>query len=113
MGIYNLKFDCKEHRSDRGYVESAVFTIAAEVPGLIVFSADLERSRIKLYIKNLETLGDISYEYDIDEVNPEFLEELSKYILVKPNKFRTMGKYRQPFHSTRNTNYSTGSSAAN
>ena len=100
---YNLKFDCKEVRNNRGYVESAVFTIASEVPCLMVFSADIERQRIKIYIKNLENLGDISYEYNLDEINPEFMEELSKYVLAKPSKFRSLANYQPPVSPPRNT----------
>ncbi|HUO45120.1 MAG TPA: hypothetical protein VMT94_09470 [Burkholderiales bacterium] len=90
----NIKFDLKELRNERGYVERGIFTVIAEVPVSITITADLEMARIKIATKNLERLGDYVYVYDFDEFNRNLLEELAKVIIVKPNVFRTMGRHQ-------------------
>src|SRR5476651_806446 len=51
-----LKFDVKEVRSERGYVERGIFTVACEVPVTITIVGDLENAQIKIVTKNLEKL---------------------------------------------------------
>ena len=88
----NLKFDVKEVRNERGYVERGIFTVIAEVPVVITISADLENAQIKITAKNLEKFGEYTYIYDYDEFGNDVLEELGKVIIAKPNQFRAMGK---------------------
>ena len=90
-----LKFDVKEVRNDRGYVERGIFTITCEVPVTITIAGDLENAQIRIITKNLEKLGEYVYVYDFDEFGKEVLEELSKVIIAKPNTFRTTGRKQQ------------------
>ncbi len=99
----NMKFDLKELRNERGYVERGIFTIAAEVPVSITITADLEMARIKIATKNLERLGDCVYVYDFDEFGKDLLEELAKLIIAKPNNFRTMGRHQEAVLTTTTT----------
>ena len=95
-----LKFDLKEVRTERGYVERGIFTVNCDVPVVITISADLENAQIKIVTKNLEKLGEYIYLYDFDEFSLEIFEELGKVIIAKPNTFRTMGKRQQAMTTT-------------
>ncbi|MEO7727727.1 MAG: hypothetical protein ABIS45_10785 [Burkholderiales bacterium] len=95
-----LKFEVKEIRSERGYVEKGIFTVNCEVPVTITIAGDLENARIKITTKNLEKLGEYVYVYDFDEFSKDVLEELGKVIIAKPNTFRTMGKRQQAMATT-------------
>jgi hypothetical protein len=95
-----LKFEVKEVRSERGYVEKGIFTVNCEVPVTITIAGDLESAQIKITTKNLEKLGEYVYVYDFDEFGKDVLEELSKVIIAKPNTFRTMGKRQQAMTTT-------------
>jgi len=96
----NLRFDVKEIRNERGYIERGIFTINCEVPVIITLVGDLENAQIKIIAKNLEKLGEYSYRYDFDEFGKEVLEELAKAIIAKPNNFRSLGKYQMSMSVT-------------
>lgn len=97
---YNMKFDVKEVRNERGYVERGIFTISCEVPVLITILADLENAQFKIIAKNLEKFGEYTYSYDFDEFGSEILEELGKAIIAKPNTFRVIGKHQVAMRTT-------------
>ena len=96
----NLKFDVKEVRNERGYVERGIFTVICEVPVLITILADLENAQVKITAKNLEKFGEYTYTYDFDEFGNDVLEELGKVIIAKPNQFRVMGKRQAAMRTT-------------
>ena len=95
LWMNNLKFDVREFRNERGYVERGIFSIIPEVPVVITISADLENAQLKITAKNLEKFGEYAYTYDFAEFGREILEELGKAIVAKPNSFRTMGRHQQ------------------
>lgn len=99
----NMKFDLREIRNERGYVERGIFTITAEVPVSITITAELEMARIKIATKNLERLGDHVYVYNFDEFDKGLLEELAKLIIAKPNNFRTLGRHQEALLTTTTT----------
>jgi hypothetical protein len=92
---HNLRFDLKEYRNERGYVERGAFTVLCEVPVLVTIDADLEKAHIRISCKNLEKLGEYACTYDFDEFDKPVLEELGKVILAKANSFRTFGRHQQ------------------
>jgi hypothetical protein len=94
LWMYNLKFDVKEVRNSRGYVERGIFTILAEVAVQVTVSADLEKAQIKIVTKNLEKFGEYTYTYDFDEFGKAIHEELAKVIVGQPNTFRTLGRHQ-------------------
>jgi len=96
----NIKFDLKEIRNDRGYVERGIFTIPCEVPVMVTMVGDLENGRIKIVAKNLEKFGEYTNVYDFDEFGKEILEELGKVIIAKPNNFRTLGRHQEALRAT-------------
>lgn len=100
LWMNNLRFDVKEIRNERGYVERGIFTLNCEVPVMINIAADLEKSHIAIITANFETLGKYEYYYDYDEFGNEILEELAKAILGKPSAFRTLGRYQQAMRVT-------------
>jgi hypothetical protein len=100
LWAHNLRFDLKEYRNERGYVERGVFTVMCEVPVQILIDADLEKAQVRITGKNLEKLGEFAYTYDFDEFGKPILEELAKVIIAKPNTFRIMGRHQQAMLTT-------------
>jgi hypothetical protein len=96
----NVKFELKEIRNERNYIERGIFTIACEVPVTVTIVGDLENGRIMIMAKNLEKFGEYTYVYDFDEFGKEVLEELGKLIIAKPNKLRTMGRHQESMRTT-------------
>jgi hypothetical protein len=92
----SLKFDLREYRSDRGYIQSGSFTVEPEVPVSINFVGVPDKGHIVIITRNLEKLGEVTYTYEIDEVDTALMEELIKLLLGKQNQFRLMGKHQQP-----------------
>jgi hypothetical protein len=92
----SLKFDLREYRNERGYIQSGSFTVEPEVPVSISISGVPDRGHIVIVTRNLEKLGEVTYTYEIDEVDIPLIEELAKLLIGKPNQFRTMGKHQQP-----------------
>ncbi len=90
----NVKYQCTEYRNDRGVVTRGVFNIASEIPVTIKFSADFENAKVFLHMKNFAGLTVSEFRYDADEVNGELLDELAKYLIDKPNRFRDMGRHQ-------------------
>jgi len=92
----SLKFDLREYRSERGYVQNGSFTVEPEVPVAITITGVPDKGHIVITTKNLEKLGEVSYIYEIDEVDIPLIEELAKLLIGKPNQFRMTGKHQQP-----------------
>ncbi len=95
----SLKFDLRETRSERGYVERGAFIVEPEVPISITISGLADRGHLLIVTRNLETLGAVTYTYELDEVDSALMEELVKLLIGKPNRFRSMGKHQQPIRS--------------
>ncbi|MBY0436917.1 MAG: hypothetical protein K2W80_01910 [Burkholderiales bacterium] len=92
----SLKFDLREYRSERGYVQSGSFTVEPEVPVSISITGVPDRGHILIVTRNLEKLGEVTYTFEIDEVDTPLIEEMAKLLIGKPNHFRSMGKHQQP-----------------
>jgi hypothetical protein len=91
----NLKYQCTEYKNERAVVSRAIFNITSEIPITIRFSADFENAKIFLQMKNFGGLTVNEYIYDADEVNTELLDEMAKYLIDKPSKFRDLGRHQQ------------------
>ncbi|MGH8619489.1 MAG: hypothetical protein ACREUW_17515 [Burkholderiales bacterium] len=92
---HNVKFEVKEVRNERGYVERGHFTVLPDVPVMVTLFGDFERGHIRIHTKNLEKFGEFHYVYDIAEFGREISEELAKMILGQPNNLRTLGSHQQ------------------
>jgi hypothetical protein len=95
----SLKFDLSETRSERGYVQTGIFVVEPEVPISITISGLADRGHLLIVTRNLEKLGEVSYTYELDEIDSALIEELVKLLIGKPNRFRSMGKHQQPMRS--------------
>lgn len=91
----NLKFQCTEFKNDKGHVDRASFKVVNEIPVHIKFSADFEKTRIFLSMKNFNGLTVNEYTYDADEVDEKLLDEFAKYQVGKPNDFIELGRHQQ------------------
>lgn len=78
----NLRFKLKQHSPSR-----CSLLIEPLIPVAFCFKVDTERAAIRLKVRNKPTLGSSSYTYEADELNAEFMEEVAKYVLDKPNRF--------------------------
>jgi hypothetical protein len=96
----SLKFDLRESRSERGYTRGGSFTIEPDVPVSISIAGVPERGHVVIVIRNLEKLGEVSYTYEIDEVDIPLIEELARLLIGKPNQFRTIGRHQQPVRTS-------------
>ena len=74
-------------------LERAVFKMFAQVPAA-VFAGDWDTGQIRLTLKNIETVGEVNYLYDADEVTGDLLDELTKLLLAKPNQLRKLGRHQ-------------------
>lgn len=88
---YSLRFEMKEFRNQRAYLEKAIFTIAPEIPVVFQFVADHDQGTIDINIKNFGMFALNKLRYDADEVDDYFLDELAKYVVGKPSNFRALG----------------------
>jgi len=91
----NLKYQCTEYKNERAVVSRAIFNITSEIPITIRFSADFENAKIFLQMKNFGGLTVNEYIYDADEMNIELLDEMAKFLIDKPSKFRDLGRHQQ------------------
>lgn len=91
----NLKFQCTEFKNAKGIADRATFNVVNEIPVHIKFSADFEKARIFLSIKNLNGLTVNEYTYDADEVDGNLLDEFAKYLVGKPGNFIELGRHQQ------------------
>jgi hypothetical protein len=96
---YNMRFDCREWKGERGLLERATFTVFADVPATAVFAGDWDTGKITLTLKNVERPGEAAFQYDAVELNPALFEELAKLLLGKPNRFRNLGGHQQMMQS--------------
>ncbi len=79
---YGLKFKLKEYSQNR-----CALLIEAYVPVSFEFEADVERAAIRLKVKNKPMPGISTYTYDAEQIDAEFMDEVAKYVLEKPNRF--------------------------
>jgi hypothetical protein len=91
----NLKYQCTEYKNERGLVSRATFNITSEIPITVRFSADFENAKIFLQMKNFGGLTVNEYTYEAEEVTGELLDEMAKFLIDKPNKFRDMGRHQE------------------
>jgi hypothetical protein len=90
----NLKFQCTEFKNEKGHVDRATFSVAKEIPVHIKFSADFEKARIFLSMKNFNGLTVNEFTFDADEVDEKLLDEFARYLAGKPGNFIELGRHQ-------------------
>jgi hypothetical protein len=100
LWAYNIRFECREVKSERGLPERGTFTIFAEVPASATFAGNWDTGEITLTLKNIERPGVVEYQYEAFELNVELFEELASFLLGRPNRLRQLGGYQQMIRST-------------
>ena len=78
----NLKFKLKDQAGGKCSILMEAF-----VPVSFEFEADLEKAAVRLRVKNKPMLGVSNYSYNADQINSDFMDEVAKYVLDKPNRF--------------------------
>jgi len=97
---YNLRFECKEFKNDRGAVEKAAFTIEPEIIASAEFAGSWESGNITLSLRNVETMGSVDFQYGTDELDATLFEELAKLVLGKSNNLRNLGRAQEMLRTT-------------
>lgn len=97
---YNLRYECREVKNERGAVERAIFTIEPEVIADAAFTGNWDTGKVRLTLKNVEMLGAIDLQYETAELDGALFEELAKLLLGKPNNLRDLGKYQESLRTT-------------
>jgi hypothetical protein len=69
---------------------SSVFFLDAYVPVTFEFEADFESGRVTMRSRNVEVLGTTKTEFDADQLDSDFMDELVKCIVRKPNRFQDL-----------------------
>jgi hypothetical protein len=82
---HKLEFSSRKRPDDRWS-----FQVEAAVPVSFRFELDAEKRKIRLRVTNHERLGVDSYSYNMDDINPLFLDELAGYVMRKPNRFHIL-----------------------
>jgi len=82
LTVNNLKCRIKIDANDR-----CQLLIHAFVPISFQFEVDADKAAVRLRVKNKPMLGVANYSYAADQINAEFMDEVAKYILDKPNRF--------------------------
>lgn len=91
----NLKFQCTDFKNEKGHVDRASFKVANEIPVHIKFSADFEKAKIFISMKNFNGLTVNEFTYDADEVDERLMDEFAKYLVGKPGNFIELGRHQQ------------------
>ncbi len=81
---HNLRFQLRDSSSDG----SGLFLLDAHVPVSIEFSIDADRGGIAVRLRNLHALGIIRHLFKAQRLDQEFMEELAKDVLGRPNRFK-------------------------
>jgi hypothetical protein len=66
---------------------SALFTLEAQIPVVVEFTANYERFSIRLRVRNLTTMGVARYTLKVEELEAKLLDEVAKAILRTENRF--------------------------
>ena len=85
MWQHNLRFTFKSLSEGTG-----VFFLETYVPITFEFESQMDRGAIRLRVRNLDLLGTNTIYYEPDQLNDEFLNEIGKAILRKPNRFNEL-----------------------
>lgn len=91
----NLKFQCTDFKNEKGFVDRARFTVSNEIPVHIKFTADFEKAKIFLSMKNFNGLTVNEFTYDSDEIDEAMLDEFARFLLGKPSSFMELGRHQQ------------------
>jgi hypothetical protein len=78
---HRLKFKLVT-RSGKGNV----FTVQPEVPMSFEFSSEPETEMIRLVLRNVNGLSRETYHYPVSKLDREFVDEIAKCVLHKPNR---------------------------
>ncbi|VAW92934.1 hypothetical protein MNBD_GAMMA22-538 [hydrothermal vent metagenome] len=78
---HHVSYVCHKNKDSRHNVTNATFNVDSMVPVSFVFTATLESSSIILNIANFNGFNNDRFVIESYEVDPQFLEDLGKYIL--------------------------------
>ncbi len=78
---HHVSYVCHKNKDSQHNVTNATFSVDSMVPVTFVFSAALDSSKIILNIMNFNGLNNDRFVIEADDVAPQFLEDLGKYIL--------------------------------
>lgn len=88
-------------KNNRGLVDSAVFLISCEVKARLAFTCDDETGRLRLSTRNVERFGTTEYEFEIEMLNRDLLDQLTLMILGEKHHVGKLIKFAMPKPSPR------------
>lgn len=83
-------------KNDRGRLESAVFFIPCEVKARLTFTCNDESGKLLLSTRNVERVGIVEYEFDIETLNQTLLDQLTLMILGEQHGVGKLIKFAMP-----------------
>jgi hypothetical protein len=90
LDSHHISYVCHKNKDSRHNVTNATFSVDSMVPVSFIFTANLNSENIILNINNFNGFNSDRFVIDCDDVNPEYLEDLGKYILRRDSElFRT------------------------
>lgn len=93
---YNLRFQVKESRDERGDLRVAKFYLQEIVTLNIDFIVNRELSVIEISVRNFDSLGERKSRTDATKVDDAFLDGLGRYVLGQPGTFADLIKQEIP-----------------
>jgi hypothetical protein len=76
--------------------DKVTITVTPLVHGYYFFRPDPQKKAISLNVRNMDGFGTMIYSYDPERIDSEFMDELGKYILRRPNRFRELSGFEMP-----------------
>ena len=85
-----LKIDHAQVLDESSLGHRVWINVSGFVPVKLRFAADLEKEGIVLTVRNYDSIGEMRHRITPEQVDEQFLDELGRYILRRPNRFLRM-----------------------
>lgn len=86
LALLRLHYLVREHKNERGAVDSVVFAIDRQIKVALLFKAQYDVGQIVFRGKNFNGFGPATYTIAPAAVTAEFLDDLGRFFLGRPNR---------------------------
>lgn len=84
--LLGIDYDEEAVRNERGMTTKVVFKIKPAVGAFVQLKGDYESSRVRITMRNLETLGLVNLEVTAEKLEKQLFEEIAKLVLGQPHQ---------------------------